>query len=114
MSLEIGTRQLGSVTVLDLSGRVTAGGGANLVRDSIRKLYEEGNSKLLLNFENVAFLDSAGLGALVVAAEQLRAQGGSVQIANAHGPVQHVLQITRLDRIFPHYASEAEAIAVLQ
>lgn len=111
MSLAISTRHTGSAVVLDLSGRVTAGAGANQLRDAIRALGDEGCGSILLNFQDVAFLDSAGLGAMVVASDQLRARGGRLCIVNAHGPVQHVLQITRLDRVFPHFADEAAALA---
>src|SRR3954464_1191688 len=114
MSLEITTRQAGTAVVLDLVGRITAGVGAATLRDQLRRLAEEGRVQILLNFEEVAFLDSAGLGALVVEAEQLRARGGTLRILNAHGPVRHVLQITRLDRVFPQYADEAAALAGLR
>jgi anti-sigma B factor antagonist len=111
MILEIAIRRVASAAVLDLAGRVTAGEGSLHLASEIRSLADQGCRNLILNFDHVAFLDSAGLGALVVAAEQLRPLGGALRIVNARGPVQRVLQITRLDRVFPHFDDEEAALA---
>lgn len=111
MSLDIVTRQAGSATVLDLSGRLTAGAGAARLREAIDGIALQDGGSVLLNFQNVAFLDSAGLGSLVVISDLLRTRGSRLCIINTHGSVQHVLQITRLDRVLPHFADESAALA---
>ena len=111
MSVEIKKRKQGSALVLDVSGRLTSASGSNELRDAIRANADEGNIYLLLNFADVAFLDSAGLGSLVASSEMLRRRGGLLRIMNAHGPVRHVLQITRLDTVFPDFQDEEAALA---
>jgi anti-sigma B factor antagonist len=96
---------------LDVSGRLTAGAGATQLRETVRQLAEAGDTKVLLNLADVAFMDSTGLGALAAAAELLRGRGGQLRIVNATGPVRHVFQITRLNKIFPDFADEEAALA---
>jgi anti-sigma B factor antagonist len=95
---------------LDASGRLTAGAGANQLREAVRELAEAGERRVLLNLAGVAFLDSTGLGQLAAASEMLRTHGGQLRVVNAHGPVRHVFQITRLNKVFPDFPSEDAAI----
>ena len=109
--MEITQRKRGSATVLDVSGRLTAGAGANQLRETVRELTDGGERRVVLNLANVAFMDSTGLGSLAAAAELLRGRGGQMRIVNATGPVKHVFQITRLNKVFPDFADEEAAIA---
>ena len=109
--MEITQRRRDGATVLDVSGRLTAGAGATQLRQMVRELAESGDKKVLLNLADVAFMDSTGLGSLAAAAELLRARGGQLKIVNATGPVRHVFQITRLNKVFPDFGNEDAALA---
>ena len=111
MGLEITRRKRNGATVLDVAGRLTAGAGANQLRETIRALADDGEQKVLLNLAGVAFLDSTGLGSLAAASEMLRLRGGQLRIVNATGPVRHVFQITRLNKVFPDVGDEDAALA---
>jgi anti-sigma B factor antagonist len=111
VTLEITRRKRDGATVLDVSGRVTAGAGANQLREMVRELSESGERKVLLNLAEVEFLDSTGLGALAAASEMLRTRGGQLRVVNATGPVRHVFQITRLNKVFPDFGDEDAALA---
>jgi len=111
VSLEITRRKRGDATVLDVTGRLTAGAGANQLRDTVRELADSGQTRVLLNLADVAFLDSTGLGSLAAASEMLRARGGQLRVVNATGPVRHVFQITRLNKVFPDFGDEDAALA---
>ena len=65
MSVKLTTRQVGDVTVIDASGRITLGEGASTFRDSIRDLSSTGHKKLLLNLAEVSYIDSSGIGEMV-------------------------------------------------
>lgn len=97
--------------MLDVAGRLTAGAGANQLREAVRELADGGQNRVLLNLADVAFMDSTGLGALAAASEMLRRAGGQLRIVNTTGPVRHVFQITRLNRVFPEFADEDAALA---
>jgi anti-anti-sigma factor len=111
MNLDIQRRDRDAVVILDLSGRLTTGGGDALIKQTLREVAEQGHTKVVLNLEDLNFLDSSGLGSLVKASKDLESRGGLLRIVNARGPVRNVLQITRLDRIFPDYQDEEKAIA---
>jgi anti-sigma B factor antagonist len=63
--LNISERQAGDVVVLDMTGRITIGEGSIALRSAIRRLLEEGKTKILLNLAGVGYIDSSGIGELV-------------------------------------------------
>src|SRR3954465_5155212 len=109
--MEIRTRERDSAVVLDVSGRLTAGAGAEQLRGTIAQLAGEGKNRVLLNLQEVAFMDSTGLGSLAASSELLRRQGGHLGIVNARGPVRNVFQITPLNKVFPDLGDEDAALA---
>jgi len=111
VSLQIDRRASKTAVVLVLSGRLTAGAGADQLREAVRNAIAGGATRILLNMADVVFMDSAGLSALVVSSELLRNRGGLLRILNAQGPVRHVLQITRLDRVLTCFDDEQSALA---
>ncbi len=110
-TLDIQRRERDSVVILDLVGRLTTDGGATLIKEALRECAEQGQQKVVLNLEALNFMDSSGLGSLVSGSKLLEDRGGQLRIVNARGPVRNVFQITRLDRIFPAYQDETDAIA---
>ena len=66
MSLKIETRLVGDVVVLDVSGRITAGDGSDIFRQAIRDHVAQGSKDILLNLQDVSYIDSSGLGELVL------------------------------------------------
>ena len=65
MALAIVVRQVGSVAVMDVSGRLVLGEECSIVREKIRELLASGQKNILLNLSAVTYADSAGLGELV-------------------------------------------------
>src|SRR3954464_5795564 len=109
--MEIKTRQRDLAVVLDVSGRLTAGSGAEQLRGTIAQLAGEGKNRVLLNLQEVGVMDSTGLGSLAASSELLRRQGAGAGVVNARGPVRHGLQITRLNKVFPDCPSRDAATA---
>ena len=62
MSVKINTRQVGDVTVVDVSGRITLGEGSSALRDVLKDLVAKGDRKILLNLGDVTYIDSSGIG----------------------------------------------------
>lgn len=115
--LEYKTRRTGHVTILDLTGRISlsealafgAGSGINL-GEVIRKLVEEGHTRILLNLKNVTYIDSSGVGELFGAQVSLQRQGAELKLLNPNKTVRDVLKLTRLDRFIDVKGDEGEAI----
>ena len=108
--MEIAERETGSVTVLDLSGKITLGDGDTLLKDKLHSLLHRGKKNVLLNLSNVSYVDSAGLGALVSAYTTVTREGGSLKLANITRKLQDLLSITKLLTVFETFDSEDEAI----
>jgi anti-sigma B factor antagonist len=113
MSLSIGRRPIRAGIILDLSGRLTGGGGVSLFLETVRDLAAEGTTSVILNLTAVDFMDSTGVGAVVVCSELLRNQAGRLTINNAQALVRDVLRITHLDHALRCFDNEDAAIASL-
>ena len=111
MSMNITIRENNGVTVIDLSGRLTLGDGPAILREDIRRLLEEGKTRLLLNLAGVTHLDSAGMGLLVGAYATVSRSGGQLKLSNLTSRVKDLLIITKLCTVFEIYDDEASAIA---
>lgn len=110
MSAVIKCRRLDDVVILDISGRITLGEGTVTLRAALQKLLDAGERKLLMNLEDVDYIDSAGLGELVTAFTVVRAQGGQLKLLKLTHRVHDLLQITKLLTVFDAFESETEAI----
>ena len=111
MSLEVNLRHVAGVTVFDLCGRVAAGTDANCLRERLVEAFEKGEHWILLNFDEVSYVDSAGLGELVSAYSALVRRGGMLRLLNASERLAHLLSMTQLDQVFDVYDDEAAALA---
>ena len=110
MSVKLTTRQVGDVTVVDASGRITLGEGASTFRDTVRELVSSGHKKLLLNLGEVSYIDSSGIGEMVSAFTSVANQSGSMKLLNLTKRVQDLLQITKLYTVFEVFDDEAHAV----
>jgi anti-sigma B factor antagonist len=108
--MQISERDAGSVTILDLSGKVTLGEGDNLLKDKLNSLLHQGKKKVLLNLAQVNYVDSAGLGAIVSAYTTVTRDGGSLKLANVTKRLQDLLSITKLLTVFETFDSEDEGV----
>jgi anti-sigma B factor antagonist len=105
------TRQVDSVNVVDLSGRITLGEGCSQLRELIRDLLAKGHKKILLNLGEVSYIDSSGIGELVSGFTAVSNQGGQLKLLNLTKKVQDLLQITKLLTVFDVHDDETKAIA---
>jgi len=110
MSLDIGVRENGDVTILDLSGRITLGDATAQLRDRIRELSKEGKNKILLNMSHISYIDSSGLGELTAAYTTLSRVGGQLKLVNLSPKTHGLLQITKLTTVFDIFENEAYAV----
>ena len=110
MNMTTSTRELGGVTIVDISGRIQLGEESAALRDLVHELLSKGHKKLLLNLGDVNYIDSSGLGALVSAFTSVRKQGGELKLLNLTKNVHNVMQITRLYTVFEIMDNEAVAV----
>lgn len=109
MSLEIATRSVGEVDIIDLNGRITLGESQKL-RDIAGGILEKGSKKILLNLGDVSYIDSAGLGDLVSLHSAASKIGASMKLAGIQKQVQTLLRITNLITVFSTHDTEDAAL----
>ena len=74
------TREVGEITMVDLSGRIALGEGSALLRTTVRKLLDDQRTRILLNLADVDYIDSSGIGELVSAYTTAKGRGIPVPI----------------------------------
>ena len=109
--MHIELRKAGDVVIVDLNGKLSAGLGDQILRETIDELLGEQKKKVLLNLSDVTFMDSAGVGELVAGLKTARSFGASLRLLNANERVHSTLYISRLLPVFELYRTEAEAVA---
>ena len=108
--MQIDERLVGSVTVLDLSGQVTSTQGDTLLKDKIHSLVNQGHKNIIVNLENVPYIDSSGLGHLVAAYTTVSNAGGKLKLTNLTKKLQTLMTMTKLLTVFDTFESEQEAV----
>jgi anti-sigma B factor antagonist len=110
MSLEIHLREHEGVAILDLDGRLTVGNDVATFRERMQKLIESGQKSIILNLEHVDYVDSTGLGALVMGYTTLQRAGGKVKLLNLSRRSIELLVMTKLTTIFEVFDQEQDAV----
>ena len=108
--MDFNERTIAGVTVLDLKGRLTFTSGAVMGR-RIQALLVGGATRLVLNREDVSYVDSAGLGAIIEAFTMARHRAVRLTLVNPTERTRHLLEVTGLARIVETFDSEAAALA---
>ncbi len=110
MSLEIQQRERESIIILDLKGRLTVGNEVATFRDRLQKLISSGRTSIILNLQDVDYIDSTGLGALVMSYTSLQRAGGKIKLLNLSRRGIELLVMTKLTTIFEVFDDEQNAI----
>ena len=110
MNMTTTIRQLGGVTIVDISGRIELGEESAALRDLVRDLLSKGQKQILFNLGDVNYIDSSGLGHLVSAFTSVRNHGGELKLLNLSKNVHNVMQMTRLYTVFDIMDNEAVAV----
>ena len=111
MALKMTDREVDGVSIVALDGRIVLGEESNALREKVKSMMAAGKKKVVLNMDNITFIDSAGLGTLVAAHHSVKTQGASLRLCHLGSKFQEVLQITKLLTVFDVYKTEAEAVA---
>lgn len=108
--LDITERQNDDVTILDLTGNIIMGGGSKRLGEDVRRRLEAGNTNVLLNFSDVKYLDSSGVGELIALADAVNRADGNLKLANLPPKVEEVLTLSGVLPMFEIYDDERAAL----
>jgi anti-sigma B factor antagonist len=110
MALDIEQREREGITILDLKGRITVGPEATTLREKVAALNAAGTRNLVFNLADTDYIDSTGLGALVMCVTTLRKNGGNMKLLNLNRRHIELLVMTKLATIFEIFNDEQDAV----
>jgi anti-sigma B factor antagonist len=110
VALKITNREVDGVAVVGLEGRIVLGEESNALRERVKSLLAASQKKIVLNMDNVTYIDSAGLGTLVAAHHSAKSQSAGLKLCNLGSKFQEVLQVTKLLTVFDVFKNEADAV----
>ena len=108
--MQINERNLAGLTILDLSGRLTIGDGAQLLKDKCESLLFQQRVQVIVNLAAVPYIDSGGLGQLVACYNSFARTGGRLTLANLNARNHDLLSITKLVAVFETFETEEAAV----
>ncbi len=91
-------------------GKIVSGEKVMALKETINKVVEDGFLKVIVDFENVPFMDSTGLGVLIAAYTTLKAKDGEMKLIKITQRIKDLLTITKLLTLFDCYDSEADVM----
>lgn len=110
MALEIHKREREGITIFDLKGRITVGPEATALRENVSEATAAGAKNFVINLAGVDYIDSTGLGALVICATSLRKNDGNVKLLNLNRRNIELLVMTKLATVFEIFTDEQDAV----
>lgn len=100
-----------TIIVLDITGEVKLGESAERLSEELSKLLtDQAVEGVILDLENINYMDSTGLGELVGYLSRFQDSGKRLKLVNPNQTVIKLLQLTRLDLVFKVYPSEEKAL----
>ena len=108
MSIE--TRKVDEVTILDIHGKITFSKGSGALSDAVSELLAAGETKILLNAEDVQQVDSQGIAELLKAHISVNKQDGQIKFTGLSTRLHELLTVTRLILVFDIQEDEQTAL----
>ncbi len=113
MVLEYTINEENNIQVLTISGELIDKNQASDLMRAIDELLEQGKNKLVIDIENLKYMNSSGLNVLIQLLTKTRTNGGESVIFNVNKKINELLVITKLNTLFKIVDTKAEAIELL-
>jgi len=110
-NLTTSVRKVNGAGIIDIDGDVT-GNAENALMDAYSQASDGGTRTIILNFENLDYLNSSGIGLLVTMLIRTQRQKQSLRACGLSDHYVEIFKLTRLDEAIGIYASESEALSV--
>ena len=107
--MQLETYTSGTVKILKLAGRFETH-----TAPSVRQWFDETTllkpAYLVVNMENVTFIDSTGLSSLIHGMKRAREMNGDLRLSGLQQSVRMIFELTRLDKVFEIFITEDDAV----
>ncbi|NLI79855.1 MAG: STAS domain-containing protein [Candidatus Riflebacteria bacterium] len=110
MELKIEVRQAAEgVTLIVLRGEIGTE-TVNQFKDRVDQIVNEGQTKLIMDFQEVNYLNSMGLGVVAATLKKVKKGKGDLKLINLSPAVQELFELTRLTKVFEIFESQEAAV----
>jgi len=110
MKLDIDQQEREGIIILAASGRLTVGEATSALRERLTQLAASGKNRVVLNLGGVDYIDSTGLGTLVICFTTLKKSGGGLKLLNLNQRNIELLVLTKLTTVFEVFDNETDAV----
>jgi anti-sigma B factor antagonist len=86
------------------------GPDADVFKETIKQLIQEGYKNVLVNLAHVPWVNSTGLGILIAGYTTLKREGGILKLTHVTDRIESILMITKLGTIFESFSDENAAL----
>ncbi len=110
--VNVTTERIDDVLSADVEGRID---GSNVVQfeEAVRTAIEDSDRAVIMNFENLVYISSAGLRAILLTAKSLQNRDAKLLLCSLSDRIREVFEISGFDKILPIHATKADALASL-
>ena len=108
--MQISQSKADNVHILNIEGDIDLNSSPQL-RKTFNELLEKGSTKVVVNFEKVAYIDSSGLATLIEMMQRLKKSQGVICLVQMNDKIRNIFEITKLDKLFTIYRTQQEALA---
>lgn len=108
------SRESKGITIIELTGNVMGGPDATTLNDQLHKLIDGDKKKVVVDLDEVKFINSSGLGMLIGGLTTLRNSGGEMKLARASKKIEELLRMTKLTTVFDVHKTVNEAVAAFK
>jgi len=99
----------GDVSVINLKGFLDAHTAPTL-ENNFTQLIENNKYKIVVNFEDLAYISSAGLGVFMAYIESVRENKGDIKLTNMSDKVYNIFDLLGFPLLYEIYKKEEEAV----
>ena len=111
--MKIDQSEIQGVKLLTIEGEVDLNSSPQL-REVFCGLIAKGETKFIVDFKSVSYVDSSGLATLIEMVQRLKKNQGTVSLIQLSDKVRNLFEITKLDKLFKIYNTQEEAMAAAE
>ena len=97
------------VDVMEMHGRITMGSDSQKIEWGVAELLKASRKKVIFDLSDVSFVDSSGVGILMMCHAKLKRAGGALRLVGVKGFVEETLTMTSVDKVVPFYPTTVAA-----
>ncbi|NIS26715.1 STAS domain-containing protein [candidate division KSB1 bacterium] len=112
--MKVGKKKVEGVPVFELEGKIMGGRESLQLSEHLQSLIQHGEKNIILNFSDVQWINSSGIGLLLSCMRELRNKGGDLHFVGLHGRISEYFKITKLDSVLKIYRNTDEAVGKLR